>query len=126
MTIPASIVDALLGDLGADPVDVEVDVDLVGDGLLVAVLHHEVLVEEPERLLVRRRGQPDRERVEVVEHLPPQPEDRAVALVDDHHVERLGRNRRVVLDRHRLAWSSSYGECSSSSGSSSASPRRIE
>ena len=27
---------ALLGDLGADPVDVEVDVDAVGDGLLVA------------------------------------------------------------------------------------------
>ena len=44
---------ALLGDLGPDPVHVEVDVHAVGDGLLVAVLHHEVLVEEPERLLAR-------------------------------------------------------------------------
>ena len=107
MTSPASIVRALLGDLGADAVDVEVDVDLVGDRLLVPVLHHEVLVEEPERLLVRRRGQPDREGVEVVEHLPPEPVDRAVALVDDDDVERLGRDGRVVLDRHRLGRSSS-------------------
>ncbi len=93
---------ALLGDRGADAVDVEGDVDLVGDRLLVPVLHHEVLVEEPERLLVRRRGQADREGVEVVEHLPPEAVDRAVALVHDHHVERLRRDGRVVLDRHRL------------------------
>ena len=44
---------AVLGDLGADAVDVEVDVDAVDDRLLVAVLHDEVLVEEAERLLVR-------------------------------------------------------------------------
>ena len=58
-TMPGVDRRALLGDLGADPVDVEVDVDLVGDRLLVAVLHDEVLVEEPERLLARRRGQAD-------------------------------------------------------------------
>ena len=39
----------------------------------------------------------------VVEHLPPQAVDRAVALVDDHDVEELGRERRVVLDRDELA-----------------------
>ncbi len=67
----------------------------------MAVLDDEVLVEEPERLLRRRRRQPDKERVEVLDHLTPHPVDRAVALVDDHHVERLDRDRRVVrhLDR---------------------------
>jgi hypothetical protein len=42
---------ALLGDAGADAVDVEVNVDTVGDGLLVAILHHQVLIEEAQRLL---------------------------------------------------------------------------
>ena len=87
-----------LGDLRLDAVDVEVDVDPVHDGLLVAVLHDEVLVEEAERLLVRGRGEPDGEGVEVVEHLPPEAVDRAVALVDDHDVEELGRQLAVVLD----------------------------
>jgi len=90
-----------LGDLRADPVHVEVDVDCVGDGLLVRVLHDEVLVEEAEGLLVRRRGQPDHERIEVVEHLAPNAVDRAVRLVDDDHVERLGWHGRVVLDGDR-------------------------
>ena len=42
----------LLGDPGPDAVDVEADVHAVGHGLLVAVLHHEVVVEEADRLLV--------------------------------------------------------------------------
>jgi hypothetical protein len=52
--------------------------------------------------VVGRRREPDRERVEVVEHLPPEPEDRAVALVDDDNIERFRRTSCVVLDRHRL------------------------
>jgi len=90
-----------LRDLGLDPVDVEVDVDSVHDRLLVPVLHDEVLVEEAERLLVGGRGKPDREGVEVVEHLPPEAVDRAVALVHDHDVEELGRELGVVLDREQ-------------------------
>ena len=45
---------------------------------------------------------PIEERVEVLEHLAPHPVDRAVALVDDDHVERLDRERRVVVDLDRL------------------------
>ena len=85
-----------LGDLGADAVDVEVDVDAVGHGLLVGVFHHQVLVEEAEGLLGRRGGQADQEGVEVFEHLPPEVVDRAVALVDDDEVEGLDRDGRVV------------------------------
>ena len=88
---------------GPDPVHVEVDVHAVGDGLLVAVLHDQVLVEEAERLLGRRRREADQEGVEVLEHLPPEAVDGAVALVDEDHVEGLDRERRVVADRHRLA-----------------------
>ena len=73
----------LLGDPGPDAVDVEADVHAVRDRLLVTVLHHEVVVEEPDRLHRRRGGQPDQEGVEVVQDLPPDVVDRAVALVDD-------------------------------------------
>ena len=100
-----------LGDRGADAEHVEVDVDAVGDGLREAVLHHEVLVEEPERLLARRGGEADEEGVEVLEDLAPHPVDRAVALVDDDHVEgldrqvlRCSRPRRCVRVRGRT-WS---------------------
>src|SRR5579864_4574972 len=41
---------AVFGDVGADAVDVEADVYAIGDGLLVVVLHDEVLVEEAEGL----------------------------------------------------------------------------
>ena len=50
--VPASISAAVLGDLRLDPVDVEVDVDAVGDGLLVGVLGDQVLSEETEGLHV--------------------------------------------------------------------------
>ena len=63
------------------------------------VLHHQVVVEEAERLLVRRRRESDREGVEVVEHLSPEAVDRAVALVNDHDVALLRRQPWVVLHR---------------------------
>ena len=91
---PASTVEPRSVISGADPVDVEVDVDAVGDRLLVAVLHDEVLVEEAERLLRGRGGEADQEGVEVFEHLPPEVVDGAVALVDDDDVEGLDAGRR--------------------------------
>ena len=91
---------ALLADRGGDAEHVEVDVHAVGHGLGEAVLHDQVLVEEPEGLLARRGGEPDEEGVEVLEHLAPHPVDRAVALVDDDHVERLDRQVLVVVDLH--------------------------
>jgi hypothetical protein len=60
---------ALLGDGGADAVDVVVDVDAVGHGLLVAVFHDQVLVEEAEGLLGGRGGEADEVGVEVLQHL---------------------------------------------------------
>ena len=92
----------LLGDPGPDAVDVEADVHAIGHGLLVAVFHHEVAVEEADGLGGRRGGQPDQEGVEVVEHLPPEVVDGAVALIDDDEVERLDGDVLVVDDRQRL------------------------
>ena len=89
---------AVLGDRRGESEHVEVDVHAVGDGLREAVLHHQVLVEESERLLARRGGEADEEGVEVLEDLAPHPVDRAVAFVDDDHVERLDRQVLVVVD----------------------------
>ena len=90
---------ARLAHLRADAVDVVVDVDAVGHGLLVAVLHHQVLVEEAEGLLARRGGEADQAGVEVLQHLPPEVVDGAVRFVGDDDVEGLDRERRVVVDR---------------------------
>src|SRR3546814_1617905 len=48
---------ALGGDLCLNAVHVEIHVDLVGHGLRMPVLHHQVLVEEAERLLAGRRSE---------------------------------------------------------------------
>ena len=84
---------------GADAVDVVVDVDAVGHGLLVAVFHDQVLVEEAEGLLGGRGGEADQVGVEVLQHLPPEVVDGAVALVGDDDVEGLDGDRRVVGQR---------------------------
>ena len=91
-----------LGDRGLDLVDGEVHVDAVGDRHVVGVLHHQVLAEEPEGLLGRGGGQADQVGVEVLQDLTPQAVDGPVALVDDDHVERVGRQGRVVADLDRL------------------------
>jgi hypothetical protein len=93
--VPASIAPPCSLICGADPVEVEVDVDAVGDGLGVGVLGDEVLPEERERLLARGRGQADDVGVEVLEDAAPHAIDRAVRLVDDDQVERLGRHLRA-------------------------------
>ena len=79
------------GDLGLDAIDVVVDVDAVGHGLLVGVFHHQVLVEEAEGLLDGRGGEADQIGVEVLQHLPPEVVDGAVAFVGDDDVEGLDR-----------------------------------
>ena len=89
---------ARLGDFGADAIDVVIDVHAVGHGLLVAVFHHQVLVEEAEGLLVGRGGEADQMGVEIFEHLAPQVVDGAVRLVGDDDVEGLDGDGRVVGD----------------------------
>ncbi len=69
----------------------------------MAVLHDQVLLEEADGLLRGRGGEADQEGVEVFHHLSPERVDRAVALVDEHHVEGLDGHVRVVGDRHVLA-----------------------
>ena len=91
------------GDPRADAVDVEVHVHAVGDGLVVAVLHDQVLVEEADGLAGGRGGEADQERIEVQQHLRPQLVDGAVALVHDDEVEELGRDAGVVDHVRRLA-----------------------
>ena len=106
----------------SDAVDIVVDVHAVGDGLLVAVLHHEVLVEEADGLLGGRGGEADEVGVEVFEHLAPEVVDGAVAFVGDDEVEGLDGDVRVVGDRRSAVAEAvravSKPERSSSSGSS--------
>ena len=89
---------AAFGDLGLDAVDVVVDVDAVGHRLLVAVFHHQVLIEKAEGLLVGRGGKADDMGVEIFQHLAPEMVDRAVAFVGDDDVEGLDGDGRVVFD----------------------------
>ena len=111
----------------SNAVDVVADVDAVGDGALVAVFHHEVLVEEADGLLDGRGGEADEEGVEVFEHLAPEIVDGAVALVGDDEVEGLDGNGGVVCHvlRSVVGGASSKPDFSSRSSSSS-SPRSIE
>ena len=89
---------AAFGDLRLDAVDVVVDVDAIGHGAFVRVLHHQVLIEEAEGLLVWRGGQADQVGVEVFEYLRPEVVDGAVTFVGDDDVEGLDRDAWVVFD----------------------------
>ena len=73
------------------------------DGLVVAVLHDEVLIEEADGLAGGRGGEADEEGIEVEQHLAPQLVDGAVAFVHDDEVEELGRDAGVVDHVGRLA-----------------------
>ena len=92
-------VRALPGALGFDDIDLVADIHAVGDGLLMAVFADDVLVEEAVGAVVRRRRQADQIGVEILDHLPPEIVDRAVAFIDDDEVEELRRNFLVVDDR---------------------------
>src|ERR1039458_9637307 len=94
----------MLADQRADAVDLEADVHTVGDGLFVAVLHNQILIEEAESLLRRRGGQPDNERIEILKLLPPEIVDGPVAFVGDDEVERLDGKAWVVADWDRLVF----------------------
>ena len=87
---------ALFGDPGADAVNVEIDVDTVGDRLVVTVLHDEVLVEEADGLAGRRGREPYNEGVEIEQHLAPQLVNRAVTLIHDDEVKELGWDAGIV------------------------------
>ena len=92
---------AAFADLGADAVELLVDVDAVEDRLLLAVLGDDVVVEVRERGRRRGGGQPDDGCVEVVDDLAPAAVDGAVALVDPDEVEELDGQLRVVGDLDR-------------------------
>src|SRR5207302_810497 len=93
---------ALRSDLRVYLVNVIGDVHVVRDGVLVSVLHDEVLIKEADGLLRRRGGEADEIGVEVFEHLTPEIVDGAVAFIGDDEVEGLDRDVRVVDDRRRL------------------------
>jgi hypothetical protein len=85
-----------LGDAGADAIDLVADIHAIGDGALVAVFHDEVLAEEADGLLGRRGGEADEVGVEILQHLPPEAVDGAVALIGDDEVEGLDGDGGIV------------------------------
>ena len=87
---------ASLGDIGFDPVDLVANIDAIGHGALVVVLHDEVLVEKADGLLRGRGGEADDEGVEVFEDLPPEAVDGAVTFVGDDEIEGLDRDGGIV------------------------------
>ncbi len=88
--------------MGADPIDVVIDVDAIGDGAFVAVLLDEVLLEEAEGLHVRSGGKADEIGIKIFEDLAPEVVDGAVAFVGDDEIERLDGQTRIVSDRERI------------------------
>ena len=90
---------AALRDFRVDQVDLVADVDLVRHSLFVGVFADDILLKEPVGAVVRRGGEADQEGIEILDDLAPQVVDRAVALIDDDHVEIFGRERGVVDDR---------------------------
>ena len=88
----------VLGDLGFDEVDLALDVHTIGHGVLVGVFGNDVLIEEGVGAGVRRGGKTNEEGVEVIQHLPPEIVDRAVAFIDDDEVEVLDGDFFVIDD----------------------------
>ncbi len=74
----------------------------------MGILGDEVLIEEAEGGLARGGGEADEEGIEVIENLPPEIVNGAMALVDDDEVERLNGDAGIVGDEewffpHRAA-----------------------
>ena len=88
--------------MGTDTVDVVIDVNSIGYGLLMRVLHHQVLVKEPEGLLAGCGGEADEVGVEVLEHLRPEIVDGAVTFIGNDDIKGLDGDGRVVFDGLRL------------------------
>ena len=84
---------------GTDAIDLIAHVDAIRHRPLVGVLRDQVLVEEPQRMLRRRGRQPDQEGIEILQHLPPQIVDRAVALVRHDEIIRFDGDVGVVFHR---------------------------
>jgi hypothetical protein len=93
----------LFADLRADAVDLEAHVHAVDHALLVRVLGHQVALEEAQGVCRGRGREADEVGVEVLQHLPPQAVDAAVALVGDDDIEVLDGDLGVVDDRTQLA-----------------------
>ncbi len=68
----------------------------------MVVFHHEVLLEEAEGLLGRRGGEADERGIEIIQHLPPEIVDGAMAFVGDDEIEFLDGERGVVFHRDGL------------------------
>src|SRR6202043_1907906 len=99
-----------LSNLGPDPVDLEIDIDAIGDRFLMGVLHDEVLVEKPESVFGGRSCKADEEGVKVLQDLAPNRVDRFVALVDDDEIEELRGNRWVVGNGYGLSGEAGWNE----------------
>ena len=63
---------ALISYSCANSINVKVNIDAVCDCFLVTVFHHEVLVEETNRLSRRCCRESDQERIKIKQHLAPQ------------------------------------------------------
>jgi len=84
---------------GTDAIDFIAHIDAIRYRPLVSVLRDQVLVEEPQRMLRRRGRQSDQEGIEILQHLPPQIVDRAVALVRHDEIIGFDGDVRVVFHR---------------------------
>lgn len=93
---------AVFGDLGLDGEDFPRDIDAIGDRLFVGVFGDHVLFEEAEGAGIGGGGETDEKGVEVVEDLPPEIVDGAVALIDDDKVEVLDGHLFVIGDGERF------------------------
>ncbi|OPY18288.1 MAG: hypothetical protein A4E24_01991 [Methanomethylovorans sp. PtaU1.Bin093] len=92
----------LFRDLGLYGIHIITHIHPVRHSILVAVLAHHVLIEEPESALVRSGGKPYQESIKIVQHLLPQVVYGAVALIDHDEIELLDRHFLIVHHRQRF------------------------
>ena len=94
--VPALNDTPVLGDVGFDPEYIVPDIHPVRNGPFVEVFHHQVLIEEPECLLGGGGRQANQEPIEILQHLPPEMVDRAVALISHDEIKGLDRDTGIV------------------------------
>jgi hypothetical protein len=92
----------LAGDFGGDAIDIVANVDAVGHGPFVRVVLHDIAVEEADGLGCGSSGEADKEGVEVIQNLPPEVVNRAVAFIDDNEVKGFDGEIRVVDNGQRF------------------------
>lgn len=91
------------GALRLNDINFVADVHAIADGFLTRVFTDHVLPEEAIGTIIRRRGKANQVRVKIVDDLPPEIVDRAVALISNNKIKGLDRYLRIIRNLFRCS-----------------------